>query len=119
MPRSTTVTSKERRRDQRRPADAEAWLDNFPIEIVDLSMSGIAGLCQELRAHGKLHLRVGKFANLEIAQSEDEDRIKFLVEIKRINNATGEFGAAFDEMESEDFDLIEGLMFPRRRKLKR
>ncbi len=119
MTRSVSVASKERRRDQRRPVEAEAWLDNFPITIVDLSMSGIAGSSPELKKKGNLKLRIGQFAGLEIAPSEDEERLKFLVEIKRIDEAEGEFGAAFDQLEDEDFNLIEAMMFPRRKRLKK
>jgi len=58
-------------------------------------------------------LEEGQYTVLEF-YGENNQRVSLNVEIRRVFEETGEFGAVFHDISSADFDAIEKLMFPRR-----
>jgi hypothetical protein len=113
MRQRVAYSSKEHRRDQRRAVSIEASLDGHPIEIVNMSLSGIGGGTVELHEREELDLQEGQYAVLEF-RGDNEQRVALNIEIRRVFSDTGEFGAVFHDISAADFDAIERLMFPRR-----
>jgi len=113
MRQRVSFSAREQRRDQRRAVDIEGTLDGYPVQIVDLSLSGVGGGCVELREKQTLDLQEGQYAVLEFRGADDQP-VALNVEIRRIFDETGEFGAVFHDISDNDFDAIERLMFPRR-----
>lgn len=113
MTQRVTFSTKEQRRDQRRPVAIEASLDGQKVQIVDLSLTGVGGGGVELVETDTLELQEGQYAVLEF-HGENNQRVSLNVEIRRVFEETGEFGAVFHDISATDFDAIERLMFPRR-----
>jgi len=113
MKQRVAFSSKEQRRDQRRAVSIEASLDGQRIKIVDLSLSGFGGGAVELQETESIDLQEGQYAVLEFRGNNDQ-RVSLNIEIRRVFEETGEFGAVFHDISERDFDAIEKLMFPRR-----
>jgi hypothetical protein len=113
MKQRVSFSSKEQRRDQRRAVSIDGMLDGYQVQIVDLSLSGVGGGAVELLEKQSLGLQEGQYAVLEFRGGDDQ-RVSLNVEIRRVFEETGEFGAVFHDISTADFDAIESLMFPRR-----
>ena len=113
MKQRVSYSSREQRRDQRRAVSIAACLDGQPIEIVDLSLSGVGGGAVELHETESVDLQEGQYAVLEF-RGVDDQLVSLNIEIRRVFEETGEFGAVFHDISASDFDAIERLMFPRR-----
>lgn len=113
MTQRVSFSSKEQRRDQRRAVSIEASLDGHPVQIVDLSLSGVGGGAVELLEKEEIDLQEGQYAVLEF-RGDGDQRVALDIEIRRVFEDTGEFGAVFHDISATDFDAIERLMFPRR-----
>ena len=115
MKQRVSFGMKEQRRDQRRPVSIKGSIDGIPVEIVDLSLSGVGGGAVELRETRTLDLQEGQYAVLEL-RGDNDLHVDLNIEIRRVFPDTAEFGAVFHDISSSDFDAIEKLMFPRRGK---
>ena len=113
MGQRVTYATKEQRRDQRRPVSIAGSIGGIPVDLVDLSVTGVGGGTIALGNTDDIELRAGQRTALEFA-GPDGQTIALGVKIERIDHAAGEFGAVFDELSDQDFDAIEKLMFPRR-----
>jgi hypothetical protein len=113
MTQRVSFSVKEKRRDQRRQVSIRGSIDGCPVEIVDLSLSGVGGGAVELRETQPLDLQEGQYTILEL-RGENEQHIELNIEIRRVFADTAEFGAVFHDISSSDFDTIEKLMFRRR-----
>ncbi len=113
MKQRVAYSSKEQRRDQRRAVSIEASLDGRRIEIVDLSLSGFGGGAVDLQETESVDLQEGQYAVLEF-RGNDDQHVSLNIEIRRVFEETGEFGAVFHDISDSDFNAIERLMFPRR-----
>lgn len=117
MKQRVTYSLKEQRRDQRRPVSIDGTLDGQPVQIIDLSLTGVGGGGVELIETDTIELQEGQYAVLEFRGYNDQ-RVSLDVEIRRVFEDTGEFGAVFHDISATDFDAIERLMFPRRGNVK-
>ena len=113
MKQRVSYSTKEQRRDQRRAVSIEASLDGQAVRIVDLSLTGVGGGGVELVETDVLELLEGQYAVLEF-RGENDQPVSLNIEIRRVFEDTGEFGAVFHDISAADFDAIESLMFPRR-----
>jgi len=113
MKQRVSFGAKEQRRDQRRAVSIEASLDGHPVKIIDLSLTGVGGGGVELLETEALGLQEGQYAVLEF-RGDNDQRVSLDIEIRRVFEDTGEFGAVFHDISEADFDAIERLMFPRR-----
>ncbi len=103
----------EQRRDQRRPVSIEGSIGGVPVDLVDLSVTGVGGGTIALGDAAGLDIREGQHTTLNFT-GPDGQPVALRVKIERIDHAAGEFAAAFDELSDGDFAAIEKLMFPRR-----
>lgn len=113
MTQRVSFSLKEQRRNQRRPVAIEATLDGHTVQIIDISLTGVGGGGVELLQKQSTGLEEGQYTVLEF-YGENNQRVSLNVEIRRVFEETGEFGAVFHDISSADFDAIEKLMFPRR-----
>jgi hypothetical protein len=113
MKQRVTVGAKEQRRDQRRPVSIAAAVGGIPVDLVDLSLTGVGGGTIALGEAAGLDIREGQDHTLDFT-GPDGQPVSLRVKIQRIDHAAGEFAAAFAELSDTDFDAIEKLMFPRR-----
>jgi len=113
MIQRVSFSTKEQRRDQRRAVSIEASLDGHAVQIVNLSLTGVGGGGVELLETEALELQEGQYAVLEF-RGENDQPVTLNIEIRRVFEDTGEFGAVFHDISAADFDAIESLMFPRR-----
>ena len=111
MAKIIDVTPDERRRDWRRTIVLDALLDGHPIKILDVSFGGVGGAI-EIVGQAEYHPELGRILPLSI-ESERGNTITFEVEIIRLLEPNGVFGARFTSLNDEQFRAVERLTMGR------
>jgi len=108
---STRVVGKtnERRRDRRRELVIESTLDDQPIHIVDIGLSGF-GARTETR--DRTWPMEGQRSELRFTDYKGRETL-ILVEITNVFVAEGRFGGKFYELPGDAFDVIQDLVMLR------
>lgn len=105
------ITENERRRDWRRPVLLDATLEGHPIKILDVSFGGLKGVV-EIIGHSEFQPPVNKPLSLSIA-TKDGGSINFNLTVLRLSDPSGKFGARFDGLNDDQFQVIERLTLGR------
>ena len=111
----------DRRTQRRRTTRTLAHLNGYLVELIDLSVSGVAGGSVELLSYSEIGLEVGDQAELRLPRPVlDEDDPDFghpatfsapiPVEVVRSSHGTRSFGARFAALSGPQIALIQDLM---------
>ena len=99
---------KERRRHPRIGVMLPALLDQIPVTISNLSLSGIGAGRIEILFDGGYLLQRGQVASLRLFDENDVSE-SIEVEITRVSNSRGELGARYLSLTAEQKRFIERL----------
>ena len=113
MRKRTAFSTKEKRRDQRRPVSIAGSLDGAPVDLFDLSFGGLGGRADVRANTAELNFQEGQRVTFTFSGPNNKP-VAWKVMIQRVDPRVGEFGATFVGLSSKQFDLIENLMFPHR-----
>lgn len=106
-------SSKNRRRDQRRPVPLEATLDGHPVLLFDLSLSGVGAGTVDAAVKKRMGDITGSKARLSFTDTRGRE-VDILIEISYFLE-DGRFGGRFYNLSGEEFDVVQDLMFRRHR----
>lgn len=101
----------ERRRHPRIGVMLPALLDQMPVTISNLSLSGIGAGRIEILFDGGHMLQRGQHASLRLFDEDDVSE-SIDVEITRVSNSRGELGARYVTLTSEQESFIQRLIGP-------
>lgn len=99
----------ERRRHPRIGVMLPALLDQMPVTISNLSLSGIGAGRIEILFDGGHMLERGQHASLRLFDEEDVSE-SIEVEITRVSNSRGELGARYVDLSSDQEQFIQRLV---------
>lgn len=100
---------KERRRHPRIGVMLPALLDQIPVTISNLSLSGIGAGKIEILFDGGQMLQRGQVASLRLFDEDDVSE-SIEVEITRVSNSRGELGARYLALTAEQQSFIQRLV---------
>ena len=101
----------ERRRHPRIGVMLPALLDQIPVTISNLSLSGIGAGKIEILFDGGQMLERGQHASLRLFDENDVSE-SIEVEITRVSNSRGELGARYVALTSDQASFIQRLAGP-------
>lgn len=111
MARVVDVMKEERRRDRRRDVLLSASIDGVPVQVVDVSISGVKGALEILAAPGHV-FREGARTAITF-EDGPEGCQSFDVEIVRVADGSGQFGARFVDLTDQQYRMLERAVLGR------
>jgi len=105
------VKKEERRRDRRRDVLFGASIDGVPVKVVDISISGVKGALEILAAPG--HVFQEGARTVITFETGPEETQTFEVEIVRVADASGQFGARFVDLTDRQYRMLESAVLGR------
>lgn len=100
---------RERRRHPRSGVMLPALLDQIPVTICNLSLSGIGTGKIEILFDGGQMLQRGQHASLRFFEADEVSEDAIDVEITRVSNSRGELGARYLSLTPEQKRFIERM----------
>ena len=99
----------ERRRDRRRDVPIEATLDDQPIMIVDIGLSGFGAEGARMETEDMTWPMEGQRAELRFVDYRGRD-VLILVQITSVDVSEERFGGQFYELPGDAFDVLQDLV---------
>ncbi|MBT3401514.1 MAG: hypothetical protein HOL07_12125 [Rhodospirillaceae bacterium] len=105
-------TPNERRRDRRRDVPIEATLDDQPIMIVDIGLSGFGAEGARMETKDLSWPMEDQRSELRFTDYRGRD-VLILVQIASVDPVEGRFGGKFYELPGDAFDILQDLVMRR------
>jgi hypothetical protein len=102
-------TNGDRRRDRRREIVIEAMLDDQPIHILDIGLSGFGADGAKQVTKDLIWPEVEQLAELRFTDYRGRD-VLILVNITNVEVEDGKFGGEFYELPGNAFDVLQDIV---------
>ncbi|MBT4905363.1 MAG: hypothetical protein HOK98_00755 [Rhodospirillaceae bacterium] len=102
----------ERRRDRRREILIEATLNDEPVRILDIGLSGFGADGAKQVTKDTIWPEIDQLAELRFTEYRGRD-VLILINITSIEIEEGRFGGEFTELPGNAFDVLQDLVLQR------